>query len=107
MNIKGTDTGKLIDVIIWIIMFAVAFQYIVRNNKSEKAKRYDTVSAVINNVYASGRGYKRATLLNISFKYNNTERRVTLRRGGYDAETYHRGDTINIYVNRENPDDIK
>ena len=69
--------------------------------------QYDEVRATVNSVYSSGRSYKRSTLINVSYRYGNEQRRANLRREGYKEGTYNKGDTITIRVNRSNPDEIK
>ena len=62
---------------------------------------------VVHSVYASGRGYKRGTIINVRYNYASESRSANLRRDGYREGTYNKGDSITIYVNPADPSKIK
>ena len=105
-----TNVMKLTGAVLFVIILLVICQCIrIQDNKISmtETKQYDKVKAIVNSVYASGRNYKRSTLINVSYTYDNRQRRANLRREGYKEGVFNKGDTITIFVNRSNPDEIK
>jgi hypothetical protein len=99
---------KVISIISSVVILFFLWQFFKGDKiKSVDMEQYDKTTGVVNSVYASGRSYKRSTLMNVSYTYNDRQRRANLRREGYKEGTFNKGDTITIYVNRENPDEIK
>jgi len=103
---------KIIGIILFVISLIFSWQYSRQRNNAntvaiQKSEKYESKQAVVNSVYASGRSYKRSTLLNVSYTYDNQQLRGSLRREGYIEGTFNKGDTITIYVNKDNPSDIK
>lgn len=103
-----TNVIKIIGVALFIVVLLIMWRCTGRHDDNmTETKQYDEVKAIINSAYSSGRSYKQSTLINVSYTYDNQQRRANLRRGGYKEGTYNKGDTITIRVNRSNPDEIK
>jgi len=92
-----------------IMLLLIAYYYYRGKHKEETIKReyYHEVKAVINSVYQSGRNYKQTTLLNVSYTHAGQQKRIILRREGYKEGVYKKGDTITVYINPGNPQELK
>jgi hypothetical protein len=99
---------KLIGIISSVVILLFSWQLFKGDKiKTVDMEQYEKTTGIVNSVYASGRSYKQSTLVNVSYNYGDRQRRASLRREGYKEGTFNKGDTITIYVNRENPDEIK
>jgi len=76
-------------------------------NELQQADNYHKVTAIINRVHASGINYKRSTLIQVSYVYKDEEQKATIRRNGFKKGLYKEGDSIVIYINPDNPDEVK
>jgi hypothetical protein len=98
----------LIGIISSVVILLFSWQFFRGDKiKTVYMEQYEKTTGIVNSVYASGRSYKRSTLINVSYTYSERQRRANLRREGYKEGTFNKGDTIIIYVNRDNPDEIK
>jgi outer membrane lipoprotein-sorting protein len=106
---KRWKLEKMAGFILFAAVLFVSWLFYQCKNRNEAAEtqKYDRVTATVNRIYESGRGYRRSTLINVSYTYNNVQRKTTIRRNGYREGVYNAGDTLVIYINPDNPEEIK
>ena len=79
-----------------------------KNAGKEAVERSSFIPVVveINAVFPSGTGFRRSTIITVNYSYNDTSYVKTIRKEGYVEGRYKKGDTMTLYLNRENPEDI-
>lgn len=79
----------------------------IKIDQIEFTSNYTPVEAIVKRVSPSGVRNKRSTILYVSYDIKNDNKTATIRRSGYSEGAYKVGDTITIYINPTNPEDIK
>jgi hypothetical protein len=72
----------------------------------ETTASFIPVETRIEKIFPSGRGYRRSTIITVNYMYEGRKYTKTVTRAGYAEGQYHKGDTLTLYLNPANPDEI-
>jgi hypothetical protein len=96
--------------IIFLITVTAGWQLYNRKKNSLQINRetiaYLPVEVKIESVFPSGRGFRRSTLLTVSYTYKDNKFRKTIRKEGYLEGRYKQGSVLTFYLDPENPEDL-
>lgn len=104
---------KHLKILLVASLFIVACGWQIYNRRKavrqtiEMTASYIPVSARIESVYPTGRGFRRGTIITVIYTHKSTEYIKTLTRGGgYTKGQYQKGDSLSLYLNPANPEEI-
>ena len=97
-----------------LLIFLIAFAggWMIYNRKkivveeTSKISSFVPVETKIESVFPSGRGFRRTTIITVSYSYEGKQYRNTVRMGGYVEGIYEKGNNLTLYLNPANPDEI-
>jgi len=92
--------------LLFVVLVIISLVKLTNENRKESdfiQKNWIEVTAKINRVMRSGIRNKQSTILYIEYMYNDEKKQATIIRSGYIENTYNKGDSIKIFIN---PDDI-
>jgi hypothetical protein len=67
---------------------------------------YAEVEATIKSVRASGKDYRRSTILTVSYEYEGKSYSATVRLSGYEEGRYSAGDAIKRCLDPAKPEEL-
>ncbi|MDR2809636.1 MAG: hypothetical protein LBB84_03645 [Tannerellaceae bacterium] len=104
---------KHLKILLVASLFIVACGWQIYNRRKavrqtlETTASYIPVSARIESVYPTGRGFRRGTIITVIYTHEGAEYIKTLTRGGgYTKGQYRRGDTLSLYITPANPEEL-
>jgi len=95
-----------IAVVISIGLTVYHYRYLFEPAPDYEELGYVQVEATITNVFPSGQGTRRSTLLNVRYTYEGQDYADTLRIGGYVEGRFNKGDTIMRWLDPANPGEL-
>ena len=96
--------------LLFIVLVIISLVKLTNENRKESdfiQKNWIEVTAKVNRVMRSGIRNKQSTILQIEYLYNNDKQRATIIRSGYIENTYNEGDSIKIFINPNDINEIK
>jgi len=103
---------KYMQIIIAILLISLIGGWQIYNYK--KNTRQETVEkssfipvkTTINAVFPSGTGFRRSTIITVNYTYQDSNYVKTIRKDGYVEGRFKEGDSLMLYLNPANPEEI-
>jgi hypothetical protein len=74
--------------------------------EAEKTVSFVPVETTIESVFPSGKGFRRTTIITVSYLYESKKYSKTIRMGGYVEGRFQKGNKLTLYLNPSNPEEI-
>jgi hypothetical protein len=103
---------KYISVLLFVLLVAITTGWqLYKRGKSTRLtnmeiRSYLPVEVKVEDVFSSGRGFRRSTLLTVSYSYKERKYSKTIRTGGYVEGQYKKGDVLTFYLDPDDPDKL-
>jgi|GEM_PF-2847566 len=107
MQRKIIVVGLKLLFVILVIIKLVKLTNEERKESDFTQKNWIEVTAKVNRVMRSGIRNKQSTILQIEYIYNNDKQQATIIRNGYIENAYNKGDSIKIFINPNDINEIK
>jgi len=105
-----SKTMRLFSAILFVVLFGVGLWNLYKNDQAEQTRlreNYMKIEAEITFAGKRGTAYRTKALLFVTYSYADKNYTATITRPYRKEEYYKKGDKITIYINPNNPEEIK
>jgi hypothetical protein len=103
---------KYIQILLAVLLVVIISGWQIYNRKKNiqqseiEPVSYVPVEVTIERVFPSGTGFRRSTIITVSYLYKDKKYIKTIRRGGYVEARYKKGDTLTLFLDSANPEEL-